>query len=176
MTFDQIIQLANTIGTWLAAIGTIGAVITSLYYSRVSNRINLRVLAGLRVTFDGDGSPPNNYFGINITNKADRNVVITSIGWNVGKKKDIRFCVQPFYSNLSAQCPKILQHGESARFLIPIDDENEWFNPFSTGFVKDSDNKTLKSLKLWIETSVGERIVLSPGNDFINKLKEKLKA
>ncbi len=45
MTFDQKIQLANTIGTWLAAIGTISAVITSLYFARTSNRINLRVLA-----------------------------------------------------------------------------------------------------------------------------------
>ncbi|MDP5145990.1 hypothetical protein ORI98_06020 [Shewanella sp. ULN5] len=172
MTFDQKIQLANTIGTWLAAIGTISAVITSLYFARTSNRINLRVFAGLRVTFDGDGSPPNNYFGINITNKADRNVVITSIGWSVGKRKNTQFCIQPFHSNLSVQYPKTLQHGESASFLIPIDNENEWLVPFATGFVKTPDSKTLKSLKLWVETSVGERVILSPENNFINKLKE----
>ncbi|PQJ63641.1 hypothetical protein BTO10_02160 [Vibrio chagasii] len=172
MSFDQKIQLANTIGTWLAAIATFVAVLVSLYLARASSKINVRVLAGIRVTFEG--SEPRHYFGVNVTNKADKNVVITGIGWSIGKKKDVQYCIQPFYSPLSAKVPITLQYGESSSFLIPIGNEelNGWFVPFAEGFVKSFDEKHLKTLKLWVETSVGERVVLSPEQNFIEKLKE----
>ncbi|EGR0682346.1 hypothetical protein NMT15_003069 [Vibrio cholerae] len=172
MSFDQKIQLANTIGTWLAAIATFAAVLFSLYLARASSKINLRVLAGIRVIFEG--SEPRYYFGVNITNKADRNVVITSIGWSIGKKKNAQYCIQPFYAPLSAKVPITLQYGEASSFLIPISDDevNNWLIPFAEGFVKSFDEKHLKTLKLWVETSVGERVELLPENNFLEKLKE----
>ncbi len=170
MTFDQKIQIINSIGVWFAAIATFLAVILSLHLAKRSEKIKLKVYVGMRVIFDGDGSPQRNYVGITVTNIADRIVTINSVGWTVGKKKKKKHCIQPFRSNESSQCPLILSYGESGTFLIPLDIESSWINSFSNDFVEDCSENNLKTLRLQVHTSVGKTIEIVPEKNLLEEL------
>jgi ABC-type Fe3+ transport system permease subunit len=52
-------RFINTFADWLAALGTVGAVVVALYLARKGNRIELEVRAGLRkVAFVGVSRTP----------------------------------------------------------------------------------------------------------------------
>ena len=57
MTLVQKIQIWNAIGAWFAGIATFFAVLVSLYLARKSERLNLKASVGIRLIFEGDGSP-----------------------------------------------------------------------------------------------------------------------
>ncbi len=65
--------------------GTISAVVVSLYLARHDNNVKLEVSAGhrLRVT-PGDKKPYPEYLVIKIVNIGHREAQVTNIGWKVG--------------------------------------------------------------------------------------------
>lgn len=99
MTVDQTIQIWVAVGTWLAGLATVAAVIVSLWLSRRSEGVRLDVHAGLRVVVIGDGSPFQENASILVTNLGDRAVTVNSVGWVIGKGKARRHCLQPVYDS-----------------------------------------------------------------------------
>lgn len=94
MTLDQQIQVWNAIGTWLAGIATFAAVVVSLLLATRADRVRLKVHAGIRLLFIGDGSPAEELLEIHVTNLGDRPATVTSVGWAIGKRKKKRYCLQ----------------------------------------------------------------------------------
>ena len=84
MTFEQKVQLWMVVGTWVAGLATLGAVMTSLYFARSAEKVRLRIFVGIRVAFSGDGSPGKDYVCFDVTNVGERPVIITTVGWVVG--------------------------------------------------------------------------------------------
>src|SRR4029078_4627353 len=76
-------QFINTFAPWLSAIGTISAVIVSLYFSTKSRRIDLKVDAVLN-TIVPQGMPNRDYVTISVVNMGHRAATITNIGWRIG--------------------------------------------------------------------------------------------
>ncbi len=200
MTFDQKIQIWNTIGTWIAGIGTLIAVVVALCLSRKAEKVNLKVNAGI-VTSMGDGHPQK-YVMVKTTNLADRDITINSIGWTIGKGKEKKFSLQainhPKYdykilpynldpdfpgppelltsiktpqSSFCDQYPIKLHHGNSANFFIPLDSSSEWVQS-ALKFVSDSGNNNLKTFKTQIHTSVGKTIEKSVAKELLTLLRE----
>ncbi|EHU1901150.1 TPA: hypothetical protein ACIFB9_000570 [Acinetobacter baumannii] len=71
----------SMIGTWLASIGTLGAVITSLYLARKSEKVNLLVTSNLIFLFSANHgyNDGDHYIHIEITNNGNRPVTIQSV-------------------------------------------------------------------------------------------------
>ncbi len=172
MTLDQKIQIWNAIGTWFAGIATFLAVLVSLYLARKAERLNLKVSAGIRLIFEGDGSPAEENVGITVTNLGDRPVIINSIGWKIGKGKEARYCIQPVTGKYTHQYPKQLAHGEQCTFLVSFKITPDWKLDFANGFVKDLSNKNLKSLRAQVHTSIGQTIEVMPDSSLLEKLRE----
>ena len=171
MTLDQKLQVWMTVGTWVAGLATLLAVMTSLHLARRAERIRLRVFVGLREIIRGDGSPPQTQVCFDVTNAGERPVVVNTIGWVVGKRKKRRYCIQPVSGPWTQQYPIELTHGKNARFMVSLSATPDWFEHFS-GFVDDPSGRSLKTLRAQVFTSVGRPVEVKPEDGLISKLRE----
>jgi len=172
MTLDQKIQIWMVIGTWLAALATLGAVIVALQLARRTEKVRLKAYAGLRVIVLGDGNPPQEHLVIGVTNMGERSVTINTVGWAVGKRKHRSFCIQTVSGPYTKQYPVELAHGKSADFMVSFLATPTWLMEFATGFVKDSSDKSLKTLVALVHTSVGQTVEVQPEKPLLGRLKK----
>ena len=172
MTLDQTIQVWMAVGTWLAGVATLAAVIVALHLARRAERIRLKVHVGHRVVIIGDGSPFQEHLSISVTNLGERAVTINSVGWAVGKGSQRKYCIQPVSGPFTTQFPVELAHGKNANFMVSFLATPNWLREFSTGFIKDLSDRSINTLVVQIHTSVGETIEVRPEGDLIRKLKE----
>jgi len=125
-------RFINTFAPWLSAIGTLSAVVTSLYLARQSNRIKMELRVGLRRVGYVGGQPmtepvakgatptPPLLFWLNITNLGHRGATIDKVYWKLvpwSKRGLIWFPPQNSYSSAF---PITLGDGQSASYAIPV--------------------------------------------------------
>ncbi|KWT73953.1 MULTISPECIES: hypothetical protein [unclassified Variovorax] len=91
ITFDQWIQIANAVGTWVAGFGTLAAVGISLWLVLDARRVRLKVRVGVYELIRGDGTSRMQFVNFDVTNLADRPITISAVGWVIGKGKGRRF-------------------------------------------------------------------------------------
>lgn len=152
------LQLWNVIGTWVASIGTVSAVITSLWFSRQQNRIRLKISAGARMVFTPGSEHQPMYCIINVVNIGDRPAKITGISWQFGRFKNKKYMLQVFGLPEFADTPHTLQLGEEATFGVPFrykGDEDDWIIRLPRDIAKHSESY-LKTIKIVVNTSVGQ--------------------
>lgn len=169
MTLDQQIQVWNAIGTWLAGIATFAAVVVSLRLVSRADRVRLKVHAGIRLLFIGDGSPAEELLEIHVTNLGDRPATVTSVGWAIGKRKKRRYCLQSLSGRYTAQYPKELAHGQSASFQVSFVETPHWANDFVDKFVA-SGGEPLNTLVAQVHTSVGQTVEVRAEPNLIEAL------
>ena len=124
---------------------------------------------GIRLLFAGDGIPAEKYVGIDIANLGDRPVNIVSVAWSIGKKNK-RFCMQPVRGQYTEPYPKWLPHGERASFLHLFKDSPNWAAEFACGFVQDTSDKNLKTLRAIIHTAIGKMIEVVSEKNLLERL------
>ena len=171
MTLDQQINVWNAVGTWLAGIATLCAVLVSLHLARRSERIRIKVTAGIRQISAGDGTPAEEHVQIGVVNHGDRAVVVNSVGWKVGARKDARFCIQPVSGRWTQNYPRQLAHGEQATFLVSFKATPDWPVHFAKDFVRDLSCKNLKTLRALVHTSLGQTIEVVREPSLLEKLR-----
>ncbi len=172
MTLDQKIQLGSAIGTWIAGFATLFAVLVSLNLARKAERIRLKASVGVRLLFEGNGTPAEEHVAFSIVNLSNRPVIIDSVGWRIGRKRNMRFAIQPLHGRYTEQYPKRLEHGEKASFLVSFKEIPNWIHEFSSDFIQDISKRNLKTLRALIHTSVGETIQVKPESSLLNKIRE----
>jgi len=118
VTLDQKIQIWVAVGTWVAGLATLAAVIVALYLARKVEKVKLKVHAALVELVMGDGSPPQKHLSISVTNLGERPVTINSAGWAVGKGKNRKLAIQVVGAVPSNQYPIELTYGEKANFMV----------------------------------------------------------
>lgn len=171
MTIDQHIQLWNAIGTWVAGLATFGAVLVSLHLARQRDAVKLRVYAGRRLVFMGDGTPALRYVAISATNLGERPVTILTAGWRVGRRKKARYCVQTVGERFTDRYPIELAHGKSATFMFE-ETADEWAREIMNGFIKDPSDRNLKTFTAYVSTSVGSTTWCKPEPDLLAYVRE----
>jgi hypothetical protein len=169
---DQKIQVWNAVGTWLAGIATLAAVLVSLHLARRSEKVQLRAFAGIRLLVRGDGAPSEQHVAIGVTNLGDRTVTISSIGWAVGKGKSRSYCIQTVSGPWTSQYPIELSHGKGANFMVSFDDTPTWLADFSKKFLSRVRDKELDTLVAQIHTSIGQTIEVEPEESLMSLLRE----
>lgn len=170
MSFDEVVQVLHVLGAWIAGAGSLTAAIIALWLARRSEKVKLNSFVGVRVMMGGD-SPTEKLLEIRTTNTGDRPVIIESVGWRIGSGKSMKVAVQTFSNRLSDQCPKKIDHGETASFRIFFS-ESDWLKDFADNFVEDVSEKRLKTLRVQIYTSVGQATYVIPEKSFLARIKE----
>tara|TARA_Y100001937_G_C7064294_1_gene305268 strand:- start:419 stop:979 length:561 start_codon:yes stop_codon:yes gene_type:complete len=175
----QSLEIWSVIGTWVSSIGTVGAVITSLWFSYNNQRVKLSVTAGHRKMVERGVDSHPDYCYIKVVNLGDRMVRITNLGWRAGRFFRKREFLQLFSVPESDQVPKNLEHGEEATFLIPFrlrgDDDKDWIVSFPKGINTEKVDR-LSSLRVIVTTSVGQTTMVKAEKGLIDKLQESYKS
>ena len=127
-------RFINSFAPWLAGIGTLAAVLTSLYLAFGRTKVRLRVSAAHRI-FVWPTSPNDEIVEIKVVNLGFRDVQVTEIVWKVGTFRK-HHLVQAFnflryrhLADFSDSLPKRLSHGEQACYIIPFDPWIGFFRP-----------------------------------------------
>ncbi|WP_396235030.1 hypothetical protein [Acinetobacter baumannii] len=162
----------SMIGTWLASIGTLAAVITSLYLARKNEKVNLLVTSNLIFLFSANHgyNDDDHYINIEITNNGNRPVTIQSVSWRIDKKKAF---VVPINPNLiNTPLPKMLNYGEVARWAIEVNAvKNIWAPDLINQGIK---RKAMNKWKIIIALTTGERILVKPNKRIIELIQNCL--
>lgn len=154
-------RFINSFAPWLSALGTLTAVVVSLYLATMQNRLRVRVVAartrlvamGQRV---GEGE---RVVTVEVTNLSRRPLKLISVYWRALWKKG--FSVQltgahPLSATLAA---KLEADGGDASFIFP---ENVYSLPDNTDFVRRLFGGSLASfrsrfVRVGVATTVGKR-------------------
>jgi hypothetical protein len=159
---ENTLQLWSVIGTWIASIGTVSAVITSLWLANSVNKIKLKVSAGHRILISPLEKNNNSYCYINVVNTGSKPLKIINIGWQAGRFKNKQQMVQIFGLPNSDDVPKMLTEGEEATFLVPFhlhNNEKDWLNSMANMLTEKTNN--INSLKVCVLTSVGQQFIVA---------------
>ncbi len=151
-------RFINSFAPWLSALGTMAAVITSLYFARKDKRVRLEVSAGHRIIISQGASKPfPEVLNIRIVNIGHRDVQLTNIGWKVGIFKK-RFSVQTtIQDRISSQLPIRLKDGEEANYYIPFNTEpTRWAESFRK-MLHPFPKLQVRFIKIIAHTSIGKK-------------------
>ncbi len=166
---NETFQLLSVIGTWLAGIGTLVASAIALWLARRSEKIKLKAHVGLRLIV-GNGNSQE-CLNFNVTNLGERPVTINGIGWRIGKRKNRRTAIQILSQSSPHQFPKKIDYGETASFMVIFSECPNWMQEFSKDFIKDLSEKSIKTLRTQIFTSVGHIEDVVPEKSFLAGIK-----
>ena len=152
----------NTFAPWFSAIGTVSAVIVSLYLARKS-KPKLTVRVGHRIIITpGMKGPFPEYVAFSITNIGGRILKITNLGWKIGLfrwKIDLlkeKTAIQPtIRDELSNTIPIDLKDGEMANYFIELKDDKNWIKHFAKDFIESKSRILLLTLRFEVYTSIG---------------------
>ena len=115
-------ELINSLATWLSAIGTLAAVVTSLYLARRDAKIDLIINAGIRSLVLGGKVQATDYIYLNITNRGRRGARVTQLYWKTGFLWKRTYIWIPQQNDLSARIPVKLSDGDEAIFMSSLID------------------------------------------------------
>ena len=126
-------RFINSFAPWLSAIGTLLAVITSLYLARRGNRISLKLILGIRkvAALGGGTDHGQELIWLNIVNLGRRAATITSLHWRpLPWKRWGLIWLAP--SNIySSRFPVTLNDGQEANYALEIERFRENFRDFA---------------------------------------------
>nr|WP_320165904.1 hypothetical protein [uncultured Methylophaga sp.] len=175
MFTEETWKFINTFAPWFSAIGTISAVILSLYLARRDKNVRLEVSAGHRLIISpGDSEPFPEYLSIYVVNVGHREAQLTNIGWKVGIFKK-RYAVQSTINDgLSSPLPVRLKDGEEAKYLIPLNDENDWLKDFIEKMLSPNPKIQSRFARIQAFTSIGKTFESKIESSLIKKISEKV--
>jgi len=150
----------NSFAPWLAGIGTVLAVIVSLYLATRDKRIRLKITADVRSVIQTGLDPQqlNDVVMVNITNVGYTSVTIQTISWELGLRKKHTFLQTPSDYPGSMSFPTKLSHGDQADLLIRLTDFEGIIAEFQDVLSGKLKNLKIRLIRLRINTSVGKII------------------
>lgn len=156
MSIDEL-KFINTFAPWFSAIGSISAVITSLYFSYTNRKISLEVSASVFQFAENDSS--EDYVFIQITNTGYRTVMLRNFSWEIGlfKKKIIGIGFNNIDGSKSTPFPCKLEEGQMAQIAIKIHrDTGNYLEEFYNDFLKKYPKFIIKTLSIVVYPTIGK--------------------
>lgn len=147
-------QFINSFAPWLAALGTLLAVITSLYLARRDKRINISVNADIVTIIDN--SNQTKCVCIEATNIGYRTANIVSIDWKIGIFRKRRMTQVLATNSISSKLPIKLNDGDTANYYFPIEDFHKNLKNFKKCFRTNFVGLETKFIFISALTSTGQ--------------------
>lgn len=169
------LQLWSVIGTWVAGLGTVSAVIISLWLALHHNKIKLKVTAGHRLVITPGEEDAPEFCSIHVVNVGVKPAKIISVSWRVGRGKNKRHMIQSFNIQPYETVPKLLTEGEDVSFMVPFNydgSDRDWIVRFPKYLVDNGAPNIIKTLKVGVHTSVGDSFYSAVENNLTEKLLE----
>jgi len=162
-------QLINSFAPWLSAIGTLSAVVVSLWLSR-RGAPKARLTVGLRIIVGpGSEEPYPEFIVFRIVNEGERPLRITQIGWRWGVWRK-QYAVQLFEDAISSKLPVDLAHGQEAQWFVPTQFEDEpWSEHFCKALMPDF-RENAYTLRAQVFSSVGKAFEAKPEQALVDRL------
>ena len=167
-------ELINSFSNWLAALGTIAAVVVSLWLAARATRLKCRASVGHRIVIEqgAKGSFPE-IVVFSIVNTGERSIRTTSIGWRVGFLRWRRDAVQMFDHTQSSAMPVELNHGQEAQWVFPLQlDDQGWLSKFPKKMLTPHFRFQSVTLRACFVTSIGKTFLIKPERGLLNRLVE----
>jgi hypothetical protein len=184
----------NGFAGWFSALGTILAVITSLWLANRSSRPLAKLSAGVKVVKNsGMKRPYPEYLNIVVVNHGAVRMRITQVGWKVGIFK-AHIATQMIVPNtMSSAFPVELNHAEEANWYMPISFSGEdWYVHFAKRLLMTHDEGwlvyfpkyvrphgwkiALRTLRVQVLTSTGAIFQARPESILTDKLRGACRA
>ena len=164
------IQFWSMIGTWVAGMGTVSAVIVSLYLAISERKVSLSITSEIFV-FDDN----NERIIIKISNKGSRPVIIENnacIAFQAGwwkNKKNLGIGSNYIFLPNGIRFPYRLDLGDCLDFGINLVNQNgNWLENFKSTFLK---NRSILTLRVIVYPNASKPIKVKPGKTIIQRLK-----
>lgn len=169
-------EMINSFANWLAAVGTVAAVIVSLYLAS-RNTHKAQLSCGLRILIGpGSEEPYPEYVVFRVVNHGDRLLRVTQIGWRSGLWKK-RYAIQLYEETMSSKLPVDLEHGQEAQWFIPTNVAGEpWPSYFSRAALLPHYRLACFTLRAQAHTSIGKIFEAKPEANLRSKLLQTCKA
>jgi hypothetical protein len=168
-------ELINSFANWLAALGTIGAVIVALYLANRSTYPRAKITIGQRLIIESGSQETPEYIFFQIVNIGQVPLNIVQIGWKTGFFNK-RYAIQLYEPTLSGKLPIEISHGQEAQWFIPMKVKNEpWTEHFAKGFLLPNWRLSNFFLRGLIHSSLGVKFTAKPENSLISLLKDTCK-
>ncbi len=160
-------NFVNGFSGWLSGIGTLLAVVVSLWLARRGDRTRLKVSVGIRKIFfqqkvyeKPDEAP--DFLIIAVTNVGPRLVIIKGLLWKNRLVRRRYLYQMPGIAPLSAQIPARLEYGDEADFTIPLSAFAETNDPADLrGVIPRPRMLTIRFLRMLVRTATGEIVAVS---------------
>ena len=152
-------KFVNTFAPWFSAIGTLLAVIVSLYFSYSSRKISLMISASIFDFLQEGQQETEEYILIQITNTSYKDVIIKNFNWEFGlfQKRYIIGGFNTIDPIKSTSLPVKLKEGEMAQIAIKIDDNKDnYLKSFYRDFLQNSPFINIHTLKINVCPSIGK--------------------
>ena len=149
---------SNILPNWLAAIGTISAVIVSLFLSMKGEKIKFFAKAEYCKLLVG--SMKEIFFNVLIANNCQKIIKIKSIQWKVRKKFATKIYTQiPDNNQFTETLPKTLEEGDELNLFF----KKEIFE-------KNIDKSDSKNISLYFKTSTNKKYKIKISKDSLKKI------
>ncbi len=167
-------EIWGLIGIWFTGIATFSAAGIALYISLRVEKVELRILAGLRVLMDELNS--SDIVWIEITNVRPRLAVITGVSFRIGRLKGTYTYAIPTPAAVAGRIPASLQDGQSVTLTLQL----EWLKNLAMHLADKIPEGELKvainSVMIVANTSSGKTFLEKPEQPLIEHLyKEAVK-
>lgn len=162
----------SMLGTWLASIGTIAAVITSLYLARKNEKVNLLITSNLifLLTSGREYSDDDQYIHIEVTNNGNKPITIQNIGWQMTKDRAFFVPINP--NPINTPLPKMISYGEVVRWAIEVSAVKNIWGP---DLIRDGiKRKDIKNWKIVVSLTTGEKFLVKPDQRIIELIQSCL--
>ena len=113
-------RFINTFAPWLSALGSLAAVVTSLYLAASNRRPTVAVKVSLDTGPDLNGENERRYVRVDATNAGYTDVNIVRFQWEVGMRPFIKRFNQARFDSVksSSAIPIVMKPAETATFFI----------------------------------------------------------
>ena len=132
-------EIVNGFANWLAAIGTIAAVVVALYLARRQDQPRVTLYAEVLSVWFAKGSEKNReYLSIRAVNVGDRPVTISHLSLRFGLFRKLWVGVPTPDQEVSSPFPTEITYGKEAAWLIPLEKSDFKWRESVANFLADS--------------------------------------
>jgi hypothetical protein len=166
-------DLINSFSNWLSAIGTVAAVVVSLWLATKASRLQCNAQVGHRIVIgQGSHGPYPEILVFRIVNTGERPFQVNSVGWRVGIFRWRREGMQFYDQAQSSPMPVELQHGQEATWVVPLLSEGKgWFKTFPIKMLSPHPRFFCATLRAMFVTSIGKTFIVKPEPGLLSKLR-----
>ncbi|EMM8163411.1 TPA: hypothetical protein N3414_005665 [Klebsiella quasipneumoniae subsp. quasipneumoniae] len=170
MNIAEKISLWSMIGTWFSGIATVAAVLMAFHLANKRPKAIVKCTVSRSVFFiqNDTGTVTEKGIQIKVVNNGIYPITISSVEWEYGGDSVIANYFSDFKSH---KLPARLEHGEVARFWIPLfPDERNWLKRLAKEIRHKGKNPS--KVKCSIELTTGDKFKTKPDKEIIRILKQ----